>query len=67
MNGNGSSGFLATIPGMYNPIRNTGTLTSSAENEAALSGGKGDDIINSGTVQVSGKGGIGIRGETYRC
>lgn len=62
---NGINGYLATIPGMYNPIRNTGTLTSSAENEAALSGRKGDDIVNSGTVRVSGNGGIGIRGETY--
>ena len=62
---NGINGYLATIPGIYNPIRNTGTLTSSAENEAALSGRKGDDIINSGTVNVSGTGGIGMRGETY--
>lgn len=62
---NGIHGFVATIPGMYNPIRNTGLLTSSAVNEAALSGGRGDDIVNSGTVQVSGNGGIGMRGETY--
>lgn len=59
------NGYVATIPGIYNPIRNTGTLTSSATNAAALSGGKGDDIVNSGTVRVSGNGGIGIRGETY--
>ncbi len=65
VDGNGINGYLATIPGMYNPIRNTGTLASSADNAAALSGRKGDDIINSGTVQVSGKGGIGMRGETY--
>ncbi len=61
----GIHGYLATIPGMYNPIRNTGTLTSAADNSAALSGRKGDDIVNSGTVQVSGKGGVGMRGETY--
>ncbi|SHE85763.1 outer membrane autotransporter barrel domain-containing protein [Kaistia soli DSM 19436] len=59
------NGYVATIPGMYNPIRNEGTLTSSADNEAALSGRKGDDIVNSGTVAVSGNGGIGLRGETY--
>ena len=62
---NGINGFLATIPGMYNPIRNTGTLTSGADNAAALDGRKGDDIVNSGTVNVSGNGGIGMRGETY--
>ncbi len=60
-----TNGYVATIPGMYNPIRNTGPLTSSADNEAALSGRKGDDIVNSGTVTVSGNGGIGMRGETY--
>lgn len=59
------NGYVATIPGIYNPIRNTGTLTSSADNAAALSGAKGDDIVNSGTVRVSGTGGIGMRGETY--
>lgn len=57
--------YIATIPGMYNPIRNTGTLTSSADAAAVLSGNKGDDIINSGTIQVSGKDGIGMRGDTY--
>lgn len=61
----GIHGFLATIPGIYNPIRNTGTLTFAGDNAAALSGRKGDDIINSGTVQVTGNGGIGMRGETY--
>ncbi len=59
------NGYVATIPGIYNPIRNTGTLTSGAANAAALSGRKGDDIVNSGTIRVSGNGGIGIRGETY--
>ncbi|MFG1465097.1 autotransporter domain-containing protein [Xanthobacter sp. DSM 24535] len=59
------NGYVATIEGIYNPIRNTGTLTSSADNAAALSGRIGDDIVNSGTVQVSGNGGIGMRGETY--
>ena len=59
------NGYVASMPGLYNPIRNTGTLTSDAENAAALSGRKGDDIVNSGSVSVSGNGGIGLRGETY--
>ena len=59
------NGFIATIPGMYNPIRNTGTLNFAGENAAALSGRKGDDIINTGTINVTGNGGIGMRGETY--
>ncbi|MEW6124164.1 MAG: autotransporter domain-containing protein [Pseudomonadota bacterium] len=64
-NGSTISAYIATIPGIYNPIRNTGTLTSSEDNAAALSGRKGDDIVNSGTVRVSGTGGVGMRGETY--
>ena len=60
-----TNGYVATIEGIYNPISNTGALTSSADNEAALSGAKGDDIVNSGTVEVTGTGGVGIRGETY--
>lgn len=59
------NGYLATIPGLYNPIRNTGPLTFATDNAAALDGRKGDDIINSGTVTASGNGGIGMRGETY--
>lgn len=63
--GSNISAYIATIPEIYNPIRNTGDLTSSAANAAALSGRKGDDIVNSGTVRVSGNGGVGMRGETY--
>jgi subtilase-type serine protease len=59
------NGYVATIPGIYNPISNTGALSSNVVNAAVLSGGKGDDIVNSGSIQVSGNGGIGIRGETY--
>ncbi|CAH1673026.1 Outer membrane autotransporter protein [Chelatococcus asaccharovorans] len=59
------NGYVATIPGIYNPIRNTGTLTFGTDNAAALSGRKGDDIVNSGTIQASGTVGVGIRGETY--
>ena len=60
-----TNGYVATIEGIYNPISNTGALVSGADNVAALSGTKGDDIVNSGTVEVTGQGGVGIRGETY--
>ncbi|WP_369807053.1 autotransporter outer membrane beta-barrel domain-containing protein [Ancylobacter radicis] len=62
---NGINGYLATIPGIYNPIRNTGALSSSTDNDAVLSGIIGDDIINSGTIAVSGNLGVAIRGDTY--
>lgn len=61
----GVHGYLATIPGVYNPITNTTTLNFADVNAAALDGAKGDDIINSGTINVTGNGGIAIRGETY--
>lgn len=59
------NGYVATLDGIYNPIRNTGTLNFSTDNASALSGTPGDDIVNSGTVNVSGNLGIGMRGDTY--
>ncbi|WP_405703368.1 autotransporter family protein [Ancylobacter terrae] len=61
----GVHGYIATIPGIYNPIRNTDTVTFAGDNAAAFSGGKGDDIINSGIIKVTGNGGVAIRGKTY--
>ncbi|MCK0209767.1 autotransporter domain-containing protein [Starkeya koreensis] len=61
----GVHGYLATMPGLYNPITNTTTLNFADANAAALDGGKGDDIVNSGTINVTGNLGIAIRGETY--
>ena len=59
------NGYIATLPGIYNPIRNTGVVDSSATNAAVLSGRKGDDLVNSGVIRVTGNGGLGMRGETY--
>lgn len=59
------NGYVATVAGIYNPIRNAGALTSGVDGDAALSGRKGDDIINDGTISMTGNGGIGMRGETY--
>lgn len=64
-NGGVTTAYIATLPGIYNPIRNAGDITSSAASSAALSGRKGDDIVNSGTVSVSGNAGIGMQGDTY--
>jgi outer membrane autotransporter protein len=65
VNENGNNGYLATLPGMYNPIRNDATLSFGTADDAALSGRKGDDIVNAGTIAATGNGGIGMRGETY--
>nr|WP_272211905.1 autotransporter outer membrane beta-barrel domain-containing protein [Marinicella sp. W31]MDC2877795.1 autotransporter domain-containing protein [Marinicella sp. W31] len=59
------NGYVATVSGIYNPIRNTGSLSSAVDGDAALSGRKGDDIINDGAISMTGNGGIGMRGETY--
>ncbi len=59
------NGYVATVAGIYNPIRNSGVLTSAVDGDVALSGRKGDDIVNDGTISMTGNGGIGMRGETY--
>lgn len=59
------NGYVATIEGIYNPIRNTGPLTSDVADDVGLSGRKGDDLINSGAIRMTGNGGLGMRGETY--
>ncbi len=59
------NGYVATVEGIYNPITNTRHLASGAADDVALSGRKGDDIVNSGTIRMSGNGGVGMRGETY--
>lgn len=64
-NGTVTTSYIATIPGIYNPIRNAGQISSSAADSAALSGRKGDDIVNSGVISVSGKNGVGIQNNTY--
>ncbi|KAA0969763.1 autotransporter domain-containing protein [Aureimonas fodinaquatilis] len=61
----GIHGYLATIPGIYNPTRNTDAIDFADENATALDGVRGEDIINSGNITATGAGGVGIRGETY--
>jgi subtilase-type serine protease len=57
--------YLTNIPGLfYNPITNTGNLTVSAPNAAAISA-SGDDVMNSGTILATGTNGVGITSGTY--
>jgi subtilase-type serine protease len=57
--------YLTTIPGaFYNPVTNTGALTVSAPNAAAISVA-GDDVMNSGTILATGTNGVGITSGTY--
>ena len=57
--------YLTNIPGsFYNPITNTGSLTASAPNAAAISVA-GDDVVNSGSILATGANGMGISSGTY--
>ncbi|MCX5514875.1 autotransporter outer membrane beta-barrel domain-containing protein [Kaistia algarum] len=60
------NGYVATIPGMYNPIRNESSLTVSANGATGIATNPGgDDVINSAPILVSGNNSVGIQGQTY--
>ncbi|MEW6255112.1 MAG: autotransporter domain-containing protein [Pseudomonadota bacterium] len=61
----GMMNYFVTVPGVYNPIRNTGTLTVSDAGAIGLAGISGDDIVNDGSVRVTGANAIGLRSDTY--
>ncbi len=58
-------GFVVKIPGIYNPIRNTGLLDVNTPGVAAIIAGKGDDVVNDGTVRTTGANNSGIQSDTY--
>ena len=61
----GTFAYLTNIPGnFYNPVTNTGSLIASAPGAAAISV-NGDDVANSGTIQATGAGSMGITSGTY--
>ncbi len=57
--------FIVNVPGIYNPIINNGTLSTSTVGTSALRGIEGDDIVNNGTVTTTGAGSAGININTY--
>jgi len=58
-------GYLVSIPGIYDPIRNAGVLVGSTPNTPALVGGDGDDVVNDGSIQTTAPNASGIRSGTY--
>lgn len=59
-------GYVATIPGLYNPIINDLPLAVSADGATGIATDPGgDDVFNLSTILVSGAGSVGIGGETY--
>lgn len=61
----GMKNYFVTVPGVYNPIRNTGTLTVSERGAVGIAGISGDDIVNDGSIGVTGANAIGIKSDTY--
>jgi len=60
------NGYLATIPGIYNPIDNTAPLVVSADQSVGIATNPGgDDVINQSSISVSGSNSIGIQAQTY--
>jgi subtilase-type serine protease len=60
-----TNGYVATIPGIYDPIHNLGLLTGDRPNTPALSGADGDDVLNDGIIRTSAANASGIRSGTF--
>ena len=58
-------GYVVTIPGIYNPIRNSGLLKTHTSGVPAIIAGVGDDVVNNGIVRTTGTNASGIRSDTY--
>jgi len=56
--------FVTTVPGIYDPVTNTTSLTTSTPGTAAITGA-GDDVANSGSILATGVGSQGINSGTY--
>ena len=57
--------YIATVPGLYNPMTNTGTLIANTTGATALSATNGDDVVNSGTIVASAPNSMGIASGNY--
>jgi subtilase-type serine protease len=57
--------FTTTVPGIYNPITNNGTLSTANAGTTAIAGIEGDDIVNNGTITTTGAGSVAVNVNTY--
>ena len=57
--------FTVNVPGIYSPIENNGTLTTSAAGTPAIDAAAGDDVLNNGVITTSGVHSAGIADGTY--
>lgn len=56
--------YAVSIPGLYDPVTNTGTVASATTGAVGINGA-GDDVVNSGNIQMTGANAIGISNGTY--
>lgn len=56
--------YTVNVPGLYNPVTNSANLTSSVAGAVAINGA-GDDVVNNGSVLMTGSNAIGISNGTY--
>ncbi|MDB5487356.1 MAG: outer rane autotransporter barrel protein, partial [Reyranella sp.] len=64
VDGGVTKAYLVNVPGLYNPVTNSANLTSSVAGAVAINGA-GDDVVNNGSIQMSGANAIGISNGTY--
>jgi len=60
-----TNGYVVNVPGIYDPIRNSGALTIGANDTPAIAAGDGDDVVNDGAILTTGIRSPGIRGGAY--
>ncbi len=58
-------GFTAEVPGIYNPIENSGTIATNAPGAVGITAAPGDDVLNDGLITTSGARSPGIATDTY--
>lgn len=58
-------GFSTEVPGIYNPIENSGTIATSAPGTAGLNAAPDDDVLNTGLITTRGARSPGIATDTY--
>ncbi|MBU8877307.1 autotransporter domain-containing protein [Reyranella sp. MMS21-HV4-11] len=56
--------YTVNVPGLYNPVTNSANVISGVAGAVAIDGA-GDDVVNSGSIQMSGANAIGIGNGTY--
>jgi uncharacterized protein with beta-barrel porin domain len=57
--------YTANVPGLYNPITNTGSLTTNTPGGAAISAVNGDDVVNRGTILAAAANSVGVAAGQY--